>query len=49
MDRTRELFEDVETLWRERFGQPPPIRTDPCLLRKILRSLEEPQPAQRTH
>jgi hypothetical protein len=27
---------EIEAEWRERFGEPPPIRTDVALMRKVL-------------
>jgi hypothetical protein len=41
-DRDQRIQEEAGALWRELFGEPPPIRADgPALLDVIMRSLPE--------
>ncbi|HYE44387.1 MAG TPA: hypothetical protein VEA44_01305 [Caulobacter sp.] len=36
MARRQRKLKSVERLWRERFGEPPSLRTDPDLMLRIL-------------
>jgi len=41
-DREQQIFEEASALWRELFGEPPPIRADGAtLLDVIMKSLPE--------
>jgi hypothetical protein len=41
--REQRIYEEAAALWRELFGEPPPIRTDgETLLDVIMRSLPDP-------
>ena len=40
MRRPNREWLKVEAEWRERFGGPPPIRTNPGALRKVIAMLE---------
>jgi hypothetical protein len=46
MSRRRKL-QIIERRWFERFGEPPSLRTDPELMRRILEAAEaKPEPAK---
>jgi hypothetical protein len=41
--REQRIYEEAAALWREVFGEPPPVRVDgPTLLAIITRSLDDP-------
>ena len=49
MSRRLRKLTIIERRWRDRFGEPPSLRTDPALMLKILEAEErkrEPAPAQ---
>ena len=39
MARRQRKLKSIERLWRERFGEPPSLRTDPDLMLRILETL----------
>jgi hypothetical protein len=40
MSRRNRMIRDLVDQWTERFGEPPPIRTDPELMRSVLEDCE---------
>jgi len=38
MSRRNRMIQSIVERWIERFGEPPPIRTDPDLMRSVLES-----------
>jgi hypothetical protein len=48
MSRQNRRQAAAERLWRERFGEPPPIRTDAEMMMRVLREAG-PRPAAAAH
>ena len=46
MSTSKQGRESVETLWRARFGEPPPLRTSPEMTRRVLASFDHLRPAR---
>jgi len=48
MSRRLRKLAMIERRWRERFGEPPAMLTDPDLMLRVLRSMDLGGPADRT-
>ena len=46
MSKTNDLLEELDALWRVRFGQPMPIVAEPELIVRVMRRVEEKRLAE---
>ena len=46
MSKTEDLLEELDALWRVRYGQPLPIVAEPELIVRVMRRVEEKRQAE---
>lgn len=45
-NETTNIFDELDALWRVRFGEPLPIRAEPEMIIRVMRIVEEKRLAQ---